>query len=39
MVDSFIDQGRSGGGVRPPSEDGLAQLRVLDAVLAAARAG
>jgi predicted dehydrogenase len=39
MVDAFAEAVRSGGGLIPPSEDGAAQMAVLDAILDAARAG
>jgi predicted dehydrogenase len=37
MVDAFAEAVRSGTGLIPPSEDGLAQMAALDGVIAAAR--
>ena len=37
MVDAFADAVWAGGKLLPPSEDGLAQMKVLDAILASAR--
>lgn len=37
MVDAFADSVQAGGKLFSPSEDGLAQMKVLDAVLASAR--
>ena len=37
MVDSFTAAVRAGGKLRPPAEDGFAQMKTLDAILAAAK--